>query len=384
MDREELIKKLEQTEIPEVKLTYHKRRLRTALLADACFEKQREADMDSRKSRIKQIIDGIGIGLASRRPLWKVALSTAAVVVVLAAALLIVPSVGPKLASLIPGGTVEVSGRQLTSEQKEEALAILRSDPRIEELLQQGAIILPEYILSLQVGMSKVDSETGKTEAVTETWAEAQIKLGDQEYKAQVDLVEGKVVSITGFPANGPMLASKSPIFFIEDVAKNSPEIKTALGGGEVKVVKAFVLEFTTSSQRGIVLCNSETTGNYVAAEVDALNNQVTNIMALPNIDEEKAEAIAKSDADVKKMLDNGGEITGVFPVYSANVQTNMSTLQTELVSESLANVMIKFGTEHWVAQVDTGEQRVVKVWQVAKVPVIRIEEAPETGGDHE
>ena len=83
-------------------------------------------------------------------------------------------------------------------------------------------------------------------------------------------------------------------------------------------------------------------------------------------------------------MLDNGGEITGVFPVYSANVQTNMSTLQTELVSESLANIMIKFGTEHWVAQVHTGEQRVVKVWQVAEVPVIGIEEAPETGDDHE
>ena len=214
--------------------------------------------------------------------------------------------------------------------------------------------------------MSKVDSETGKTEEVTETWAEAQIKLGDQEYKAQVDLVEGKVVSISGFPAKGPMLASKSPISFIEDVARNSTEIKTALGGGEVKVVKAFVLEFTTNSQRGIVLCNSETAGNYVAAEVDALNNIVTNIVALPNIDEVKSEAIAKSDADVKKILDNGGEITGVFPVYSANVQTNRSTLQTELVSESPANVMIIFGIEHWVVQVDTGEQRVIKVWQVA------------------
>jgi hypothetical protein len=384
MDREELIKKLEQTKIPEVKLTNHKSRMKIALLADPCFEKNQEVDMNSLKSRTAHIIDAIGNKLVSQQPLWKVALSTAAVVVVFAAVLFTIPSVGPKLASLVPGGSVEISGRHLTSEQKDKALAILRSDPRIEELLQQGAIIPPEYILSLQVGMSKVDSETGKIREVTETWAEAQIKLGDQEYKAQVDLVEGKVVSISGFPANGPMLASKSPIFFIEDAARNSPEIKTALGGGEVKVVKAFVLEFTTSSQRGIVLCNSETTGNYVAAEVDALNNQVTNIMALPNIDEAKAEAIAKSDADVKKMLDNGGEITGVFPVYSANVQTNMSTLQTELVSESLANIMIKFGTEHWVAQVHTGEQRVVKVWQVAEVPVIGIEEAPETGGDHE
>lgn len=381
MDREELIKKLEQTEVPEVELESHKRRLKMALLADACFEKQEEADMDSRKSRTKQIIDGIGISLASQRPLWKVALSTAAVVVVLAVALFSIPSVGPKLASLIPGGTVQVSGRQLTSGQKDEAIALLRADPRIEEMLQQGAVIPPEYILSLQVGMSKVDSETGKTEAVTETWAEAQIKLGDEEYKAQVDLVEGKVVSISGFPENGPMLASKSPIFFIEDVARNSPEIKTALGGGEVKVVKAFILEFNTTVQRGIVLCNSETTGNYVAAEVDALSNQITNIVTLPRIDEEKVKNIASSDTTVKELLDSGGEITGVFPVYSASVQTNMSTWQAELVSESLANVMIKLGDEHWVAQVDVDDLQVVKVWQVTKVPIIGTEYIPNTGG---
>jgi hypothetical protein len=161
MDREELIKKLEQTEIPEVKLTEHKSRLKMALLADACFDKQQGAGMSNLKSRTKQIIDGIGISLAYRRPLWKVALSTAAVVVVLAAALFAIPSVGPKLASLVPGGTVEMDGRQLTSEQKDKALAILMSDPRIEELLRQGAVIPSEYILSLEVGMSKIDSETG-------------------------------------------------------------------------------------------------------------------------------------------------------------------------------------------------------------------------------
>jgi hypothetical protein len=188
-------------------------------------------------------------------------------------------------------------------------------------------------------------------------------------------------VSISGFPANGPMLASKSPIFLIEDIAKNSSEIKTALGGGEVKVLKAFVLEFNTSSQRGIVICNSGTAGNYIAAEVDTLGNQVTNILSLPRIDEEKVKNIASSDITIKKLLDSGGEITAVFPVYSASVQTNMSTWQAELVSESLANVMIKLGTEQWVAQVDTDDFRVVKVWQVTRVPVTGVEEVPETGG---
>ena len=381
MDREELIKKLEQTEIPEVELVNHKNRLKIALLSHARFEEQQEVDMNPFKTRTTHIIDTIGNKLTARQPLWKVALSTAAIMVIIAVTLFSLPYVGPKLASFVPDGTVEVTGRQLTSEQKEQALAILRSDPRIEELLQQGAIIPPEYILSLQVGMSMVDSETGKTESVTETWAEAQIKLGDQEYKAQVDLVEGRVASISGFPANGPILASKSPAFFIEDIAKNSPEIKTALGDGDVKVVQTLILEFNTSSQRGIVLCNSETTGKYVAAEVDALSNQVTNIVNLPHIDDEKVKNIVSSDTTVKDLLDNGGEITGVFPVYSASVQTNMSTWQAEFVSESLANVMISLGDEQWIAQVDINELRVVKVWQVSRVPVIGIEEAPEAEG---
>lgn len=381
MDREELIQRLEQAKIPEIKLRNHKSQLKAALLSDPYFQKQREVKMHSIKSQTSWIIKAIKDSLAYRRPLWKVALSTAAAVVVLAVALFSIPSVGPKLASLVPGGTVEISGRQLTGEQKQEALAILMSDPRIKELLQQGAVIPPEYIMSLEVSMSQVNSGTGKIENVTETWAEAQIKLGDQEYKAQVDLVSGKVVSISGFPANGPVLASKSPLYFIEDTARNSSEIKTALGGGEVNVVKAFILEFTTTSQKGIVICNSQTTGNYVAAEVDALSNQATNIVPLPHIDEEKAKTIARSDTTVKKLLDDGGEITGVFPVYSANVQTNMSTWQTELVSESLANVMINFDNQQWVAQVDVNELRVVNIWQASEVPVIGTEVVPNTGG---
>ena len=79
MDREELIKKLEQTKIPEVKLTNHKSRLKIALLADPCFEKNQEVDMNSLKSRTAHIIDAIGNKLVSQQPLWKVALSTAAV-----------------------------------------------------------------------------------------------------------------------------------------------------------------------------------------------------------------------------------------------------------------------------------------------------------------
>ena len=60
MDREELIKKLEQTEIPEVELVNHKNRLKIALLSHARFEEQQEVDMNPFKTRTTHIIDTIG------------------------------------------------------------------------------------------------------------------------------------------------------------------------------------------------------------------------------------------------------------------------------------------------------------------------------------
>jgi len=92
---------------------------------------------------------------------------------------------------------MEVGGAQLTAEQKEMALSILNADTGVQELLRQGAIIEPELILPLEVVMTKIDSQTGETEEIRETWAQAWIQVGDSTWGAKVDLVNGIVVSLS-------------------------------------------------------------------------------------------------------------------------------------------------------------------------------------------
>ena len=153
--------------------------------------------MNFLKSRTREA----GSSPARRRLLRKAVLSTTIAVMLLAVALLTGPYVGSKLSSTLPRGTIEIKGRELTTQQKDAALAVLMSDPEVKELLRQGAVIPPNRILSLEVVLSKVNSETGKIEKVTEIWAEAQIMLGVQKYSAQVDLVGEKVLSISGSTA---------------------------------------------------------------------------------------------------------------------------------------------------------------------------------------
>ena len=153
--------------------------------------------MNFLKSRTREA----GSSPARRRLLRKAVLSTTIAVMLLAVALLTGPYVGSKLSSILPRGTIEIKGRELTTQQKDAALAVLMSDPEVKELLRQGAAIPPNRILSLEVVLSKVNSETGKIEKVTEIWAEAQIMLGVQKYSAQVDLVGEKVLSISGSTA---------------------------------------------------------------------------------------------------------------------------------------------------------------------------------------
>jgi hypothetical protein len=42
-----------------------------------------------------------------------------------------------------------------------------------------------------------VNQETGEIEEITETWAQMWINLGNRQWGVQVDLIRGKVVSVT-------------------------------------------------------------------------------------------------------------------------------------------------------------------------------------------
>jgi hypothetical protein len=198
MKEEELVRKLEKVELPQIELAGHRSRLKLALLESDYLRKGREVTfMEATKAKAGEAIDVLWGRLVAEQPVWKVALATVLTVAVIASGIFVGPSLGPQKASPFPEGSMEVGGPQLTVEQKELALSILNADTGVQELLRRGAVIEPSLILPLEVGMTRIDSETGQTEEVVEIWAQAWIQVGDTQWSAQVDLVRGKVASLS-------------------------------------------------------------------------------------------------------------------------------------------------------------------------------------------
>jgi hypothetical protein len=249
MNKEELIKKLESTELPKIELQSHRRRLRIALLDADYAERQREvAILDLTKSKVRGGIERMLKGLVSPRPVWKTALVTTLAVVLAFGLTIGLPSLigqspevlaaeiaqnSPDVMAALGGDEVEtvkvlnikdnmatvivegkmggivnalvdlhtkvvtqaVGGPQLTDEEKEKALDIVNADPRVQELLDRGAVI--DLVLPMYVTFSRVNQETGEIEEITETWAQMWINLGNTQWGVQVDLIRGKVVSLT-------------------------------------------------------------------------------------------------------------------------------------------------------------------------------------------
>jgi hypothetical protein len=249
MKKEELIKRLESTELPKIELQSHRRRLRIALLNADYPERQREVSIsDLTKSKVRGVIERMLKGLVSPRPVWKTALvTTLAIVLALGLAIGLPSLIGqspevlaaeiaqnsPDVIAALGGDEVEtvkvlsiednmatvivegkmggivnalvdlytkvvtqaVSGPQLTDEEKEKALDIVNADSEVRELLDRGAVI--DLVLPMYVTFSGINQETGETEQMTETWAQMWINLGNKQWGVQVDLIRGKVVSLT-------------------------------------------------------------------------------------------------------------------------------------------------------------------------------------------
>ena len=249
MNKEELIKKLQSTELPKIELQSHRRRLRLALLNADYPERQRKVSiLDLTKSKIRGGIERMLKGLGSPRPVWKTALVTTLAIVLAFVLAIGLPSLigqspellaaeiaqnSPDVIAALGGDEVEtvkvlniidnmatvivegkmggivnalvdlhtkvvtqaVSGPQLTDEEKEKALDIVNADSRVRELLDRGGVI--DLVLPMYVTFSRVNQETGEIEEITETWAQMWINLGNTQWGVQVDLIRGKVVSLT-------------------------------------------------------------------------------------------------------------------------------------------------------------------------------------------
>jgi hypothetical protein len=249
MNKEELIKKLKSADLPKIELQSHRRQLRIALLnADYCERQPEVTIWGLMKSKVGGGIERMRKGLVSPRPVWKTALvTTLAVALAFGLAIGLPPLIGqspellageiaqnsPDVIAALGGDEVEtvrilsiednmatvivegkmggivnalvdlytkvvtqaVVGPQLTDEEKEQALDIATADPRVQELLDRGAVI--DLVLPMYVTFSGMNQETGEIEEITETWAQMWINLGNKQWGVQIDLIRGKVVSVT-------------------------------------------------------------------------------------------------------------------------------------------------------------------------------------------
>jgi len=245
MKDKDLIKKLENVELPEVELPSHQRRLKMALLESGYLRKRQSATVLERViNKIRGGIDTIMGIFVSRRPVWQAVLASVLAIALITALSITLPSlfgqsdkalaaeitqnssevlaalggdeisevdvieIKDGMATVIVHGTLGITvtvevdllteivtevigGPQLTDEEKEKALDILNADPRVQALFAQGAVI---HSL-LPIELTLIAAETG--EEVTETWAQAWINLGDKQYGAQVDLIRERVVSLS-------------------------------------------------------------------------------------------------------------------------------------------------------------------------------------------
>ena len=253
MKEEELIKKLENVELPRIELQSHRCRLRMALLDAGYLQRQREvAILELAKSKAKGVKDTMIRGLVSRQPIWKTAtVSMLAVALVLGLSLTI-PSLStesvyaqaaeiaqnsPELQAALGDGEVQVvkvikvvDGKGtviakgetgvltaevdlktkevtvttpvLTPEQtiarNQEAIDIAKADPRVKELLDMGATIGGDTgkVSFMYSFGSRMNAETGEVEDFSETLMGVEIEWVEKNYVAYVDLTEGMVVRL--------------------------------------------------------------------------------------------------------------------------------------------------------------------------------------------
>ena len=249
MREEELIKKLENVELPRIELQSHRCRLRMALFNAGYLQRQRGvAILELAKSKIKGGIDLMIRGLVSRQPIWKTAVAS-----VLALALVI--------------------GLSLTI----------------------------------------------------------------------------------------PSLSTESVYAQAADIAQNSPQVRAALGDGEVQVVKVIKVV----DNKGTVICQGEL--GVITTEVDLETKEVT-VVSMPELTEageEEAIDIAKADPRVKELLDRGATIGKVSPMYSFGTRVNPETGEIEEFSEELVRVEITLGETIWIAHVDLAEGKVVRLREI-------------------
>ena len=260
MKEEELIKKLESIDLPQIEVPSHRRRLRAALLDARYFEAQpRVTAWSLTKSKVSHGIDMIAGALLSRQPVWKTAIGSM-LAVALIVGLILMPSLtgqspevlatnivqeslhvqaalngeeivevevttkvvddeGNVLIMLVRTETrdvaavVDVDAKQVievihvhvaefTATDEQKAIDIASADPGFQELLAQGASIT-RGSLGHSIDIEEVVGADGDIhkEGSARGMGDVRIELGDKEWLALIDLEEEKVLRLDDLSA---------------------------------------------------------------------------------------------------------------------------------------------------------------------------------------
>ena len=248
MKEDELIRKLETVELPDIEVTGHRCRLRTALLESGCFTKQQEATtMAMVKARTAGVLGGIWGRLVTPRPAWQLGLGGVVVAAVVITVSLMTSLPGGQtshalaadiartdpavLAALESGAvsmveitevvgdiatirvrgltgdelsvkvdidtkevtavTIVFSGPRLSAENEELARSVARADPRVQAILDQGAGIT--MVLPVFVTVERIDPKAAQEHSVI---AQVWMTLGGRQWYAYVNLEQERVTDV--------------------------------------------------------------------------------------------------------------------------------------------------------------------------------------------
>jgi hypothetical protein len=252
MKEEDLIKKLENVELPDIELQSHRSRLKMALLDSDCLKKQRGVNIpELAKSKLIEVKDIMIRSLVSRQPVWKTATVSITALVLILGLSLVLPSFNTnsvyakaeeitrssaEVKAALGGEEIEVvrieigdmdtgkviargadgsvmagvdlkTGRVTEVEasftvDEQAVIEIAKADPGVRELLDAGAVIGDVSYMHTSGQLGSV--ETGIIEDFSETLVMLDINGAEDSYVAHINLSEGKVDKLLKFVPMAP------------------------------------------------------------------------------------------------------------------------------------------------------------------------------------
>jgi hypothetical protein len=170
-------------------------------------------------------------------------------------------------------------------------------------------------------------------------------------------------------------VVSPSPAVVAADVVKKDPVIQQSLSGtGEIYIVRVIVKETTAS-----VVCGRGI-GDFMEAEVDVNHRVVLStkrfeglfMQELPLAAQDDAVKIAWTDPRVREMLDRGGKVGKVFPVFTGISRISMTEGNVIKVTPTSAQAVVPVTLEGrtLLVQVNLDERKAERVIESQKLRI--------------